>query len=80
MMDSKTMSFDSWTEYDNWLIANYNENSIFKVNEIDGKVEIEYCDKEAFMAYQKQLEEERDAKSKLESATSAPAQRPPVAE
>lgn len=76
MIDSKKMSFDSWTDYDNWLIANYNENSIFKVNEIEGKIEIEYCDKEVFMAYQKKLEEEKEAKSKLEESGSVPPQNP----
>ena len=40
-----TQSFDSWTEYNDWLIANYVNYNIYKVNEINGKIEIEYCNK-----------------------------------
>ena len=40
-----TQSFDSWTDYNDWLIANYVNYNIYKVNEINGKIEIEYCNK-----------------------------------
>ena len=43
-----TMSFNSWTEYDDWLIANYQDFAVYKVNENNGKIEIEYCTKEEF--------------------------------
>ncbi len=38
-------TFDDWTSYDNWLIQNYSNYSIYKVDEINGKIEIEYCNK-----------------------------------
>jgi hypothetical protein len=41
-------NFDSWTDYDNWLIENYDQFSIYKVEEKDGKVNIEYCAKADF--------------------------------
>lgn len=40
-----TATFDDWTSYDDWLIENYPKYNIYKVNEVDGKIEIEYCDK-----------------------------------
>ena len=40
-----TQSFESWTAYDDWLIENYQNYNIYSVNEIDGKIEIEYCNK-----------------------------------
>lgn len=40
-----TQTFDDWTSYDDWLIENYSLYNIHKVNEVDGKIEIEYCNK-----------------------------------
>lgn len=40
-----TMTFDDWTSYDDWLIENYVHYNIYSVNEVDGKVVIEYCNK-----------------------------------
>lgn len=57
MIDAKKMSFANWTEYDDWLVKNYSENSIFKVNEINGKIEVEYCAKTEFQAEIKREEE-----------------------
>ncbi len=65
MIDAKKMSFANWTEYDDWLVKNYSENSIFKVNEINGKIEVEYCAKTEFQAEIKREEEEKE---KLEKA------------
>ena len=45
-----TQTFDSWTDYDTWLVQNYENNSIYKVEEADGKVTIEYCAKPDFPA------------------------------
>ena len=45
-----TQTFDSWTDYDNWLIQNYDNNSIYKVEEAGGKIQIEYCAKSDFPA------------------------------
>lgn len=47
-MEGTKKTFDSWTDYDDWLIENYSANAIFKVDEIDGKICIEYCSKEEF--------------------------------
>ena len=47
-METKKLTFDSWTAYDDWLIENYNANAIFRVEEVDGKINIEYCTKEEF--------------------------------
>lgn len=58
MINAKKMSFSNWTEYDDWLVKNYAENSIFKVDENGGKIEIEYCPKNEFQAEMK-LEEDR---------------------
>lgn len=66
MINAKKMSFANWTEYDDWLVKNYSENSIFKVNEIDGKIEIEYCDKNEFQA---EIKREEDEKERAEKAS-----------
>lgn len=58
MINAKKMSFSNWTEYDDWLVKSYAENSIFKVDENGGKIEIEYCPKNEFQAEMK-LEEDR---------------------
>ena len=52
-MEDTNLTFDSWTDYDDWLIQNYNENAIFSVNEVDGKIQITYCSKAEFAARQK---------------------------
>ena len=40
-----TEVFENWTAYDDWLIENYNSYYIYSVEESDGKVYIEYCEK-----------------------------------
>ena len=45
-----TQSFDSWTDYDNWLVQNYDNYAIYKVEESNGKIQIEYCNKADFQA------------------------------
>lgn len=40
-----TESFNTWTEYDNWLTQNYDKYAMIKLDEIDGKVVVEYIDK-----------------------------------
>lgn len=42
------MDFESWTDYDNWLVQNYENFSIYKVEEASGKIHIEYCNKADF--------------------------------
>ncbi|MCQ2576834.1 MAG: hypothetical protein MJ162_08810 [Treponema sp.] len=44
-----TQVFDNWTDYDNWLVQNYENNSIYKIEEIEGgKLQITYCEKSQF--------------------------------
>ncbi len=45
MVEITKMEFNSWTEYDNWLIENYQNHGIFSVNEVDGKIKVEMCAK-----------------------------------
>lgn len=59
----KKMSFPNWTEYDDWLVKNYSENAIFKVDEIEGHIEIEYCAKSEFQA---EMRREDEAKAQAE--------------
>ncbi len=59
MINAKKMSFANWTEYDDWLVKNYAENSIFKVNEVNGKIEVEYCDKSEFQEEMKREDEQK---------------------
>ncbi len=40
-----TETFNNWTDYDAWLIQHYEEFAMTKVNEIDGKVVVEYMPK-----------------------------------
>ena len=54
----KTMkeTFDNWTSYDDWLIQNYDKYAIFNLEDKDGKIFIEYCDKNDFTALKEQLD------------------------
>lgn len=63
MNDVKKKSFPNWTEYDDWLVKNYSENAIFKVDEIEGHIEIEYCAKSEFQA---EMRREDEAKAQAE--------------
>lgn len=63
MNNVKKMSFPNWTEYDDWLVKNYSENAIFKVDEIEGHIEIEYCAKSEFQA---EMRREDEAKAQAE--------------
>lgn len=38
-------TFENWTSYDDWLIINYNNFNMLSVQEVDGKIEIEYEEK-----------------------------------
>ncbi len=40
-----TAQFENWTAYDEWLVQNYDKYSIYKVDEVDGKIVIEYKEK-----------------------------------
>ena len=43
-------TFESWTDYDNWLVQNYDQFAIYKIEEQGGKVQILYCPKADFPA------------------------------
>lgn len=47
------MEFNSWTDYDDWLIQNYNDFAITSVNEVDGKIVVEYMNKTDWDVQQK---------------------------
>ncbi len=51
-----TQSFSSWTEYDNWLVQNYEQYAIVCVNEENGKVNAEYIEKGEWEKMQKEEE------------------------
>ncbi len=42
------MTFDNWTDYDNWLVQNYDQFDVYDVSENQGKIQIKYCTKEDF--------------------------------
>ena len=48
-----TQTFESWTEYDNWLIQNYEPYAFTSVNEVEGKIVVEYIEKAEWEARQK---------------------------
>lgn len=53
-----TQTFNSWTEYDNWLIKNYDKYAITSLNENEGKITAEYMGKAEWEAEQKKAEDE----------------------
>lgn len=47
MTEKLTQTFNNWTEYDVWLIQNYNDYDIVNLNENENKtVTVEYEKKE----------------------------------
>ena len=40
-----TESFNTWTEYDNWLIQNYEKYAMISLDEKDGKVVVDFIEK-----------------------------------
>ncbi len=53
-MENITKEFPNWTEYDDWLIQNYNDFAVVNLNEADGKIKVEYMKKEDWNQSQKQ--------------------------
>jgi len=41
-------TFENWTDYDNWLVQNYDQYAVYKIQEQGGKISIEYCLKADF--------------------------------
>lgn len=58
-----TRTFNGWTEYDNWLIQNYDKFAITSLNEEQGKISAEYMDKSEWEAERKKAEDEEAKKS-----------------
>ena len=48
-----TETFSDWTSYDAWLVKNYEQYSVYKLDEKDGKVVAEYRDKSTTAAPEK---------------------------
>ena len=48
-----TQQFENWTDYDTWLIQNYNDFAIVSENEADGKINIDYMPKAEWDEQQK---------------------------
>ena len=48
-----TETFDNWTDYDAWLVQNYEQYAMTSLNEIDGKVVVEYLEKAEWEKQQK---------------------------
>lgn len=61
-----TESFPNWTAYHEWLINSDSKFSIYKLDEKDGAISIEYCTKEEF---QKQQMEQNEKSSTGSRAT-----------
>ncbi len=59
-----TDTFPNWTEYDDWLIANYDKYSIYKLEDNNGSITIEYVEKSEFNELKKQKENEEQKKAK----------------
>ncbi|MCI5522620.1 MAG: hypothetical protein MR449_00630 [Spirochaetia bacterium] len=58
MEKNMKMTFDNWTDYDDWLIQNYSNFEIYRLNETDGKIEAEYCTKEEFEKIKNHIQED----------------------
>ena len=58
---NESMEFSNWTEYDDWLMQNYDDFAITSVEENNGKIEIKYMKKTDWETVQKK--ERENAKS-----------------
>lgn len=54
---NESMEFSNWTEYDDWLMQNYDEFAITSVEENNGKIEIKYMKKSDWDSVQKKERE-----------------------
>lgn len=58
---NESMEFSNWTEYDDWLMQNYDDFAVTSVEENNGKIEIKFMKKSEWETVQK--EERENAKS-----------------
>lgn len=49
-----TQTFDNWTEYDNWLIVNYDKYAIYNIIDSEGRITAEYMDKDEWLRLEKE--------------------------
>lgn len=56
-------TFDSWTDYDNWLIQNYDKYAVVSLDEESGKVSAEYIEKSEWEAELKKNDPGKAGKS-----------------
>lgn len=54
---NESMEFSNWTEYDDWLMQNYDEFAITSVEENNGKIEIKFMKKSDWDSVQKKERE-----------------------
>ena len=47
-------TFESWTDYDNWLVQNYDQFAVYKIEEQGSQIHITYCPKSDFAAIRDQ--------------------------
>lgn len=45
-MNIQNLDFKNWTEYDDWLIQNYDKYALLSVNEEQGIIKTQFTDKE----------------------------------
>ncbi len=57
-----TQTFANWTEYDNWLVKNYEQYALTSVNEENGAVVAEFMEKTEWEALQRKEEAEESSK------------------
>ena len=50
-----TETFSDWTSYDAWLVKNYEQYAVYKLDEKDGKVVAEYRDKSTTATPEKKI-------------------------
>ncbi len=58
---NESMEFSNWTEYDDWLMQNYDDFAVTSVEENNSKIEIKFMKKSEWETVQK--EERENAKS-----------------
>lgn len=48
-----TETFSDWTSYDAWLVKNYEQYAVYKLDEIDGKIVAEFRDRKTTVTSEK---------------------------
>ena len=61
-----TQTFTNWTDYDNWLVLNYEQYAVISLNEENSIITAEYIKKED---WEKQQREAETAQTQASAAT-----------